>query len=586
MHSAKSSLAGRDRRTSALRVVSVGILATAMTASAVGGARVASAQSITQWSTSFTAGGTTYTATNHLTAAAGGPGRQWLLAWAGPTKQPAPDFLAVIDATPSSPTYGKVVNTVTMGPNTGEEPHHMEYVWHKGDLVYAGGILADTTYVFDVKALPAIKLVGVNTPADTPCGTLPDAFQVLSDGTAYGSYMGGANVAGPCTYTNGQVRDSNGAGGSPGEIIHFGKQGQTLAEIPAATDSGENPQQCGDVPALPEATCANPHGIGVREDLNVMVTSDFAEARNFMSPQAPLVANLARQTVRVFDIKNENNPTLMSVSTMKDGPRSAQESARFWDESRVVMETALTNQHQHRGAFVSSMAGGAVYYTPDVTAKQPKWNEVFDDTTAYMKFHPDGSVTGGGDNSSWLAVSPDDRYLYHAVMGQSTPYGKSLNVTSGMIYVLDIRKLLADGNKADCSIDTLSEVYHGGTAKDCPALAGVVPIRDTTDGGPHWGAMDNFTQNRNGTFSETTHIQRVAVADYFVAGSFGGGGDHQICMFNTNPATGAISLDRTFRDENAHQPCVQFNRASWPHGDYGDAQPHGVLFVVSNNVLR
>ncbi|WP_306749478.1 hypothetical protein [Saccharothrix yanglingensis] len=539
-----------------------------------------------KWTTSFKGSdGTTYTATNHLLPAARGDGRQWLLAWTGPAKQPAPDFLAVIDATPRSRTYGKVVNTVTVGPGMGNEPHHMQYVWHKGDHIYAGGIISDTTFVFDSKALPALRLVGVNTPMDTPCGTLPDAYQTLSDGTAYATYMGGPNVAGPCTYTNGEVRIGNGAGGSPGDIVLIGKDGRTLAEIPAATKEGEDPAQCGNVPALPQSSCANPHGIAVREDLNVMVASDFAEARNFMTPDSPLREELARQTVRVFDITNRTNPTLRSVSKVHDGPRSVLEEKAFFKESRVVMEVAMTNRPGHKGAFVSSMAGGAVFYTPDITAAAPQWREVFDDTTAYKKFHPDGSVTGGGDNSSWLAVSPDDRFLFHAVMGQSTPYGKPLDKTTGMIYVLDIRKLLNSGDRVRCSVDELREVYAGGSERDCPELTAVVPIRDTTDGGPHWGAMDNFERDHRGMYRETQQVKRLALSNYFVAGSFGGGGDHRICMFDLSRA-GKVDLDRSFRDERTGQPCVNFNRTSWPHGDYGDSQPHGVLFAVSDGNLR
>ncbi|GII76178.1 hypothetical protein Sru01_11600 [Sphaerisporangium rufum] len=538
------------------------------------------------WSTGVTGtDGVTYTATNHLTAAAAGPGRQWLLAWAGPAVQPAPDFLAVIDATPGSPSYGKVVNTVTIGPKTGNEPHHLQYVWHKGDRLYAGGIISDTTLVFDAKELPALRLVGVNSPADTPCGTLPDAFHVLSDGTAYGTYMGGPDVTGPCTYTNGETRVGNGAAGSPGEIVRIGPDGRTLAEIPAATAEGEDPEQCGNIPALPAATCANPHGLAVREDLGVMVVSDFAEARNFMTPDSPLQENLARQTVRVFDIADRNDPKLKSVTKVSDGPRGPLEQHAFFRESRVVMEVATTNRREHRGAFVSSMAGGAIFYTPDITAAEPKWREVMDDTAAYRRFHPDGSVRGGGDNSSWLAVSPDDRFLFHAVMGQSVPYGTPMDRTTGMVYVLDIRKLLAAGGKARCSVDRLAEVYAGGDERDCPELAGVVPIRDTTAGGPHWGTMDTFRRGPGGVYRETDQVRRLAVANYFVAGSFGGGGDHRVCMFDLTPA-GRVSLDTTFRDENTGRPCVAFDRASWPHGDYGDSQPHGVLFAVSDGVLR
>ncbi|HEY2834686.1 MAG TPA: hypothetical protein VGJ14_19870, partial [Sporichthyaceae bacterium] len=65
-----------------------------------------------------------------------------------------PDFLAVVDATKGLPTYGKVVNTITTSPVVENEPHHMQYVWHKGEKIYAGGLFTAVTYVFDVKKLP------------------------------------------------------------------------------------------------------------------------------------------------------------------------------------------------------------------------------------------------------------------------------------------------------------------------------------------------------------------------------------------------------------------------------------------------
>ncbi|HWD00850.1 MAG TPA: hypothetical protein VG674_00050, partial [Amycolatopsis sp.] len=97
--------------------------------------------------------------TKDLAARAGGAPKKWLLVWAGDENiadtlvkdvknlpgtlggglnkvknaLPGPDFLAVIDATQGSPTYGKVVNTATVGPLVENEPHHMQYVWHKGD---------------------------------------------------------------------------------------------------------------------------------------------------------------------------------------------------------------------------------------------------------------------------------------------------------------------------------------------------------------------------------------------------------------------------------------------------------------------
>ena len=63
-----------------------------------------------------------------------------------------PDFFAVVDATKGSPSYGKVVNTATVGPLVENEPHHMQYIWHKGDNIFAGGLFTDVTYVLDTSA--------------------------------------------------------------------------------------------------------------------------------------------------------------------------------------------------------------------------------------------------------------------------------------------------------------------------------------------------------------------------------------------------------------------------------------------------
>jgi hypothetical protein len=50
--------------------------------------------------------------------------------------------------------------------------------------------------------------------------------------------------------------------------------------------------------------------------------------------------------------------------------------------------------------------------------------------------------------------------------------------------------------------------------------------------------------------------------------------------------TGELTLDETFRDQNEKTPCVNFNRKSWPHGDFGNAKPHSQLFVVADEDVR
>ena len=600
------------RRRRWLPVVAFGLLAAGMTFVQSGGSDAEPLVS-TLTSTVHPAGGPVFSATNHLIANHAATTGEYLVVWAGdvnagdntanalvkratsvdvnverltnvegPDLAPGNDFLAVIDADPASSQYGKVVNTVTLAPVPENEPHHMQYVWHKGQRIYAGGLYSDITYVFDVDQLPLVKLSGVNLPTDTPCGSVPDAYWVLHDGTAYGTYMGGPDVPGPCLYSDGQTRVGNGFAGTPGSLVHVGKEGQTLSEVPADTDSAvdRDPVRCIGVPTtLP--SCANPHGIQVREDLNLLVTSDYAEPKNvpIADPIKPINANIFRDTVRVWNIADRDHAVVQSVTALPDGPRVERNPGH--EEPRGIMETTVTNLPQHKGAFASSMCGGVIYYAPDITVPDPTWREVFDDTTASKEIIPHVAEGGGCDGGGWVQTSGDDKYLYHAVIGRNAgSLGADDTGSAKMVYTLDIQKLLASGSDAACNIDNITEAFNGGKEADCPALLDTLEIPDNTSGGPHWASLDNFTKLANGKYTETADEKRLAVSDYFVSRS-GVDGDHRVCMVNVDK--GKLAFDKSFIDENEGTPCVDFNRTVWPHGKTGAAKPHSELFVIRSD---
>ncbi|MGA7381989.1 MAG: hypothetical protein WBX03_14155, partial [Terriglobales bacterium] len=58
----------------------------------------------------------------------------------------------------------------------------------------------------------------------------------------------------------------------------------------------------------------------------------------------------------------------------------------------------------------------------------------------------------------------------------------------------------------------------------------------------------------------------------------GENGEHRLFMVNFDPQTGALTLDKSFRDPGSDKPGVSMDGKSWPHGFKGDAYPHGTVF--------
>ena len=74
----------------------------------------------------------------------------YLFAWAGDSEQKGNDFLAVIDADPSSAAYGKLVTTLATDQKT-VQVHHTEYTMPASGMLFANDHGAGRTFVFDVR---------------------------------------------------------------------------------------------------------------------------------------------------------------------------------------------------------------------------------------------------------------------------------------------------------------------------------------------------------------------------------------------------------------------------------------------------
>jgi hypothetical protein len=494
-----------------------------------------------------------------------------------------------VDGTPN-PDYGKVVNFVTVPAPFGieGEPHHMQYEWEKGQPVIAGHLFTDLTSVWDVSRIPEITLKNLIRPEENPQGSFPDAYDFTPDGRAIGTYMGGPNV--PPNY-----------GGSPGSIVVFKpdperglvQESETpSSQLGAVTLGNPNgiPEPCTLEEARPAGTCGNPHGIQIRSDLGIMVTNDYADARELgTDPVKQVNEHNLRPTSRIWDVSDPAHPKLLSVAHM---PASPKKTANKAHDNLGIMEGAKTYAPA-KGFFAGSMCGGGIFFIPDATKAKPdsssQWRQVFDDGMALAGLGPnDRDVNGAGGNQdyepgacaggAWHQVSRDNRFLFRAVGGRNPGANNVFdNGFPKLVYVVNIEKLVtsaADG-EIDCNIDTVREIGLGrGNEADCPKLVDVLLVDDATTGGPHWGALDNHR------YTATGAPTRFLFSNYFVART-GYDGNHRVYMVDVDPVTGKLSYDNTFRDENTGALGIDFNRRDWPgHPDGGFYKPHSMLFVT------
>src|SRR5262249_48330213 len=169
---------------------------------------------------------------------------KFLFIWAGDQARTNPDFLAVVDFDEGSPDYGKVITSVPLpGPGAaGNEPHHVG-LSRDGRVLACGGLLSvlraqKEIFFFDVSNPRAPRFISA---ADPPQSAITDEFYAIPNGGFLVTMMGGAT------------------GHAPGRVAEFNRALQLVTE---------HPQE-------PPMEGFNPHGISVRPDLNLMVTSDF-----------------------------------------------------------------------------------------------------------------------------------------------------------------------------------------------------------------------------------------------------------------------------------------------------------------------
>lgn len=577
------------------------------------------------------------------------------------------DFVAVIDTEPMSRTYGQVIWTgglpSYLGTNnpgaalghtsdTHNEPHHGNTYTQYIDpatgkkYLFTGGLISGNMFRFDITDPRAIA-----TAEMAICGTellasslTDDIFTMPKKNPTTGAinmvatYMGGKTYAGPGTLVEFHpLRKSTCTGGLPYIPLINPDPKQYLSEHLAAFVGGPKRYKPNPVTGNTDTGLeAYPHGMWFDPYGNYVATSDYAMPASIGAGDpiqnlfdstflnAPLSGNdtsirMFGTTVRLWDAKDLSRGPI-DISQVPDGPRV--EDVYFHEEPEGLMPFGLPHKKGHKGAFVASMCGGTIFYTPNILSKVEggapvKWNAVWDV----------GPCTG----VSVFTITYDDKYVVFPVAGIQSPGNPAYNRDyegehNRREIVLDIQPLMAKGtNPIDCDFpvadpsrvshsslglpdpacpgpmckDQVSGLIHNNGASDCPVKVSEVvhnsPLNYADHGGAHYTLIDRIgAATRKGTTPAVCQSVdgglspgcRVAWSDYFVVldhmglQGTGSGGDRKIYIADFNPTTGAMALDTTFRDELTGEVGVNFaglarQGFAWPNrGVTGEARPH------------
>jgi hypothetical protein len=119
------------------------------------------------------------------------PANSYLYVWAGDAEGKASDFLAVVDASPTSGRYGTVVASVPTGV-VGTHPHHTEAEMPASGHLLANGYHAGRTWLFDLTNPIAPSIL--TSFGDVGGYGHPHTFVRLANGNVLGTFQYAANA--------------------------------------------------------------------------------------------------------------------------------------------------------------------------------------------------------------------------------------------------------------------------------------------------------------------------------------------------------------------------------------------------------
>lgn len=392
------------------------------------------------------------------------PRPSYLFMWAGDSAHTASDFLAVIDATPTSPRYGAVLAVVPTG-TAGTHPHHTEQEMPADGHLLANGFGAGTTYLFDLTDPLHPHLA--SSFGDVAGLSHPHTYVRLANNDVLATFQ----YAADSTSAHAPMPDGMSMGGHnpTGGLVEMDERGRVILSASARESS------IADGRIHPYSVLALPNVDRALSTSTDMDKDDSADTGQWI------------QIWRLTDL------ALLRTIALPPGPRGTEN--RFTGEPRL-----LPDGHS---IYIHTFSCG-LYLLRGVETAAPS-------VTFVHAFEGTGCGVPLVDGHFWLQPVP----ALHGLVS------------------LDI-----------------SDPEH-------PRQVSSVRVGD--DEAPHWIAID-------------------ATGRRVVMNSGGYAGGDRLFILNFDPATGALSIDESFRDPGSTRPGINLSNRTWPNGFVGTAAPHGTVF--------
>ena len=252
----------------------------------------------------------------------------YLFVWTGDAAHKGNDFLAVIDADPSSASYGRLLTTLATDQQT-MRVHHTEYTMPASGMLFANDHDAGRTFIFDLREPLHPKLATSFT--DMAGYMHPHSYLRLPNGHVL------------ATFQHAHQADRKGPMGSTGGLVEIDDQGKVIRSASSAD------------PAFPNALLT-PYSLAVLADQDRIVSTNSSMDLN------DIFSGVTYQVWRLSDLK------LLKTAYLEVGEnRYAQispEEPRVGPDGSVFVQTLGCGVERITGADTSEPTSKLVYTFP------------------------------------------------------------------------------------------------------------------------------------------------------------------------------------------------------------------------------